>query len=142
MTDVHSPDVRSFNMSRILAKNTKPELIVRKFLFKEGFRFRLHQKDLPGKPDIVLSKLRTIIFINGCFWHGHLKGKNCFKFPKTNARWWKNKITKNKINEARFIKKLKTLEWYVMVIWECQLKIKKRNSTLLKLKGKLLSRIK
>ena len=93
MTDVHSKETRSYNMSRIRAKDTKPELLVRKYLFSKGFRYRLNVKKLPGKPDIVFTKYNTVIFINGCFWHGH---ENCPKarIPKTKTEWWKAKITK------------------------------------------------
>ena len=87
MADVHTPQQRSFNMSRIKSKDTKPELIVRKFLFKHGFRYRLHDKKLPGKPDIVLPKYRTVIFVHGCFFHGH-DGCNYFVVPKTNNLRW------------------------------------------------------
>ena len=106
MADVHSPEVRSFNMSMIKGKNTKPEIIVRKFLHSKGFRFRLHKKNLPGTPDIVLAKYKTLIFINGCFWHGH---KNCkyFVVPKTRTEWWVTKIAGNKKLDAQNIFKLK-----------------------------------
>ncbi len=93
MTDTHSPEIRSYNMSRIRSKDTKPELIVRKYLHKNGFRFRLHVKTLPGKPDIVLPKYKTVIFVHGCFWHGH-KGCKYFVIPKRNIEYWKNKIQK------------------------------------------------
>lgn len=129
MADVHSPTVRSYNMSMIKGKNTKPEIIVRKFLYSKGFRFRLHRKDLPGKPDIVLPKYRTVIFINGCFWHGH---KNCkyFVVPKTRTEWWKNKIGKNMLNDKKNISILKENDWKVITIWTCQLKVKKNKLTI------------
>ena len=91
MTDVHDSPTRSFNMSRIKGKNTKPEMLVRKFLFSKGFRYRLHVKNLPGNPDIVLPKYKTVIFVNGCFWHGH-KGCRYFVLPKTRTEWWLQKI--------------------------------------------------
>jgi len=91
MADVHTKEVRSYNMSQIRSKNTKPELVVRRYLFAKGFRYRLHSKDLPGKPDIVLPKYRTVIFVHGCFWHGH-EGCKYFGIPKTNTEWWVNKI--------------------------------------------------
>jgi len=136
MADVHSPEVRSYNMSMIRGKNTKPEILVRKFLHSQGFRFRLHRKDMPGKPDIVLPKYKTVIFINGCFWHGH---KNCkyFVIPKTRTKWWLNKIEGNRENDKRNLNKLKKMGWNVITIWECQLKQDKLQKTLIKLTKKL-----
>lgn len=132
MADVHSPEIRSYNMSMIKGKDTKPEIIVRKFLHSNGFRFRLHRKDLPGKPDIVLPKYNTVIFINGCFWHGH---KNCkyFVVPKTRTKWWSNKINGNILNDKKNIKLLWIDNWKVVVLWECQLKPKKALKTFDKL---------
>ena len=95
MADVHNERTRSYNMSQIKGKNTKPEILVRKFLFSNGFRYRLYDKKLPGKPDIVLAKYRTVIFINGCFWHGHEGCKNSV-VPKTNTDWWIIKLNRNK----------------------------------------------
>ena len=120
MTDVHDKATRSYNMSQIKGKDTKPELIVRRFLFANGFRYRLHVKDLPGKPDIVLPKYKTVIFVNGCFWHGH---ENCkyFKLPKTRMNWWKEKIDKNKLNDKINIGKLKDINYNVITIWECEI---------------------
>jgi DNA mismatch endonuclease (patch repair protein) len=121
MADVHSKEIRSYNMSKIKGKDTKPELLVRKFLHKSGFRYSLHKKDLPGKPDIFMRKYKTVIFINGCFWHGH---NNCkyFKIPKTRSEWWENKINKTVEKDAENIKKIKEMDFNVMQIWECQLK--------------------
>jgi DNA mismatch endonuclease (patch repair protein) len=121
MTDVHEPEVRSYNMSQIRSKDTKPEITVRKFLFKNGFRYRLHVKDLPGKPDIVLTKYKTAIFVNGCFWHGH---KNCqyFRLPKTRTKWWKEKIEKNVINDNIKHDKLSIMGYKVIIVWECEIK--------------------
>jgi DNA mismatch endonuclease (patch repair protein) len=132
MADVHTPQVRSYNMSMIKGKNTKPEIIVRKFLHAKGFRYRLHKKDLPGKPDIVLPKYKTVIFIHGCFWHGH---KNCkyFVVPKTRTKWWLNKIEGNRLNDKRNNTKLRKAGWKIITLWECQLKPKKVLKTLLKL---------
>jgi DNA mismatch endonuclease, patch repair protein len=131
MTDVHEPEIRSYNMSQIRSKNTKPEMIVRKYLFKMGFRYRLHVKDLPGKPDIVLPKFKTAIFVNGCFWHGH---ENCeyFKIPSTRTDWWKEKIEKNILNDGIKQSQLKRLGFKVIVVWECQIKNKSIYSTLIK----------
>lgn len=121
MADVHSKETRSFNMSRIKGKNTGPEIMVRKFLFSKGFRFRIHDKKLPGKPDIVMSKYRTVIFVNGCFWHGH---ENCryFILPKTNSDWWEEKIKRTISTDACTVEKLKKDGWNVITIWECDLK--------------------
>ena len=108
-------------MSRIRSKDTKPEMIVRKFLHGQGFRYRLHVKDLPGKPDIVLTKYKTVIFVHGCFFHGH---KDCkyFVVPKTRTEWWVNKINGNIANDAKAFEALQNLGWKVLEIWECELK--------------------
>lgn len=106
MADVHDKQTRSYNMGRIKGKDTKPELLVRKFLHAQGFRYKLHDKTLPGKPDIVLPKYRTVIFIHGCFWHGHANCKY-FTIPKTRTQWWTNKINTNKTNDAKAVKALK-----------------------------------
>ena len=129
MADVHSLETRSYNMSQIRSKDTKPELVVRKYLFAHGFRYRLHRKDLPGKPDIVLSKYNTVIFVHGCFWHGH---ENCkyFVVPKTKTEWWLNKIGRNKQLDLESIEKLKQDNWKVIVLFECELKTKNIHSTL------------
>lgn len=126
MADVHSKAVRSYNMSRIRGKNTKPELLVRKFLFSKGFRFRVNDRRLPGKPDIVLPKYKTVIFIHGCFWHGHKMGV-CYIIPKTRTKWWVAKIDRNKSNEVRNISALKKAGWKVIRLWECDLKKKPEN---------------
>ncbi|RZK10573.1 MAG: DNA mismatch endonuclease Vsr [Flavobacterium sp.] len=132
MADVHSAEVRSYNMSRIKSKNTKPEVLLRKVLFANGFRFRLHDKKLPGKPDIVLKKYRTVIFVHGCFWHGH---KNCryFVVPKTSTEWWMNKIAGNQKNDAKKKAALKDVEWNVIEVFECELKNDKLERTTKKL---------
>lgn len=132
MADVHDPKTRSYNMSRIKSKDTKPELLVRKFLFANGFRYRLHDKKLPGKPDIVLPKYKTVIFVNGCFWHGHEKCKY-FVLPKTRTEFWLNKIMKNKQLDMDNFSKLKAMNWKVYTIFECELKVEKINSTLSKI---------
>lgn len=129
MTDVHSKEVRSYNMSRIKGKDTKPELLVRKFLFAQGFRYRLHDKKLPGKPDIVLPKYKTVIFIHGCFWHGH-KGCRYYVIPKTRTEWWLSKINANEVKDSANTDKLKQENWKVIVLWECELKPDKRQETL------------
>jgi len=129
MADVHSPETRSYNMSRIKGKDTKPEMIVRKFLFSKGFRYRLHVKNLPGKPDIVLPKYKTVIFIHGCFWHGH-EGCKYFVVPKTRTEWWLNKIIGNISNDNRNAELLKLEGWRVLNLWECDLKPNKRYGSL------------
>ncbi|MCS3735013.1 very short patch repair endonuclease [Mucilaginibacter dorajii] len=121
MADVHSKETRSYNMSRIKGKNTKPELLVRKFLHKNGFRYRLHVKDMHGKPDIVLPKYKTVIFIHGCFWHGH-EGCRYYVVPKTRTEWWLNKINTNINNDLQYGKALELRGWKVLVVWECDLK--------------------
>ena len=127
--DIHSKETRSFNMSRIKGKNTKPEILVRKYLFSQGLRYRLYSKILPGSPDIVLPKYRTVIFINGCFWHGH-EGCKYFVIPKTRTEWWQNKININKENDRKNNELLKDLKWNVITVWECSLRKEKRESTL------------
>jgi DNA mismatch endonuclease, patch repair protein len=121
MADVHDEATRSYNMSQIKGKNTKPEMLVRKFLHVNGFRYRLHVKNLPGKPDIVLSKYKTVIFIHGCFWHGH---KHCkyYVIPKTKTEWWLNKINGNIANDKKASMALKEAGWKIITIWECELK--------------------
>ncbi|RMZ51983.1 DNA mismatch endonuclease Vsr [Flavobacteriaceae bacterium PRS1] len=121
MTDVHDIETRSFNMSMIKGKNTKPEIVVRKFLFQNGFRYRLNYSKLPGKPDIVLPKYKTVIFVNGCFWHGHEECKY-YVVPKTRTKWWLNKINETKKRDKTKAVKLKELGWKIQVIWECELK--------------------
>ncbi|MGN6603020.1 MAG: very short patch repair endonuclease [Ginsengibacter sp.] len=137
MSDVHSPEIRSYNMSMIKGKNTKPEMLVRKFLHTNGYRYKLHDKTLPGKPDIVLPKYKTVIFVHGCFWHGH---KNCkyFVVPKTRTEWWLNKINGNIANDEKTTKALKKGGWKVITIWECNLKPSKLQKTL----ALLLKRVK
>ncbi len=122
MADVHDKKTRSYNMSRVKGKNTKPEILVRKYLHNNGFRFRLNDAKLPGKPDIVLPKYNTVIFVNGCFWHGH---DNCkyFVVPKTKTEWWLEKINATKKRDETTIRALKLIGWRIFVIWECELKI-------------------
>lgn len=117
MVDVHTKKQRAYNMSRIKSKDTRPELEIRKLLFKQGLRYRLHRKDLPGKPDLVFSKYKAVVFINGCFWHYH----DCklFKMPETRKDWWEDKLVKNKERDKRNLSQLLDSGWRVMVIWEC-----------------------
>ena len=122
IVDVHSTSQRSFNMSRIKGKNTKPEMIVRQWLWRNGLRYRLHRNDLPGKPDIVFAGRKKVIFVNGCFWHKH----NCkyFKWPKSNTEFWRQKIEGNVRRDADNFAVLTAEGWGYMVIWECEIKEK------------------
>jgi len=120
MADTKTPAERSENMSRIRSTNTKPEEIVRKYLFSHGFRYRKNDKRYPGKPDIVLPKYRTIIFVNGCFWHMH--GCSRSRFPRSNQEYWKPKIERNIQRDAENQQKLEADGWKVIVVWECELK--------------------
>lgn len=137
MTDVHSKKTRSFNMSRIRSKDTSPEILVRKFLFSKGFRYRLNVNELPGKPDIVLKKYNAVIFVNGCFWHGH-EGCKYFILPKTRTEWWSQKISKTQSRDKKTEADLKAKGWQVITIWECELKPKKVEQTLNSLISSLL----
>ena len=129
MTDRLSPEKRSHIMSMIRSKDTKPEILVRRYLFHAGFRFRVNVRKLPGTPDIVLRKYKTAIFINGCFWHGH---ENCkyFRLPKTNIDFWQKKIERNKERDKKEQCQLAAMGWHCITIWECQLKPKIRMQTL------------
>lgn len=139
MADVHTKVIRSFNMSRIKGKNTKPEMVVRRFLHAQGFRYKLHDKTLPGKPDLVLPKYRIVIFIHGCFWHRH---ENCryFVIPKTRTDWWLNKINKNVANDENVVNLLHAAGWKAIIVWECDLKVNKITETLTKLQAEILTR--
>ncbi len=136
MTDVHNPKTRSYNMSRIKGKDTKPEMLVRRFLFSQGYRYKLHDKTLPGKPDIVLPKYKTIIFIHGCFWHGH---KNCkyATIPETRTEWWTAEMKENMKYDRMVALVLKAFDYKIITIWECELKKKRIETTLKKLLLKL-----
>ena len=127
--DVHNKDTRSYNMSRIKGRKTKPEEIVAKYLFSQGFRYRRNVKKLPGTPDIVLKKYKTVIFVNGCFWHMH-EGCKYFVWPKDNSEFWKNKLLANKERDEKEKKEIEELGWKVIVVWECQLKKAERERTL------------
>lgn len=121
MTDHLTPDKRSWNMSRIRSKNTKPEKFVRSLLHSMGYRFRIHRKDLPGKPDIVLPKYKTVIFVHGCFWHQHPRCKRA-TMPKSNQDYWIPKIQRNIERDKENQRFLKEAGWKVVVIWECEVK--------------------
>ena len=128
MADNLTKEVRSMNMSHIRSNNSKPEEIVRKFLFANGFRYRKNVKSLPGCPDIVLPKYHTVIFVNGCFWHKH----NCSRFvwPTSNQEYWRQKILHNVERDKRNTDLLQQTGWKVLVVWECELKTKNRSETL------------
>lgn len=136
MTDIFDKATRSHIMSMIKGANTSPEMIVRKYLHSKGLRYRLHNKKLPGRPDLTLPRYNTVIFVNGCFWHGH-KGCKYFKLPKTRTEWWQNKFEKTIIRDKKSKTLLKKIGWKILVIWECELTPKKANKTL----GKLFTNI-
>ena len=119
--DTVSPEGRSRIMSHVKGRDTTPEKRVRSLLHSMGYRFRLQRADLPGKPDIVLPKFKTVIFVNGCFWHRHPGCKRA-TLPKSNAEFWRQKLEKNVARDRRNIQTLKDLGWYVLIIWECELK--------------------
>lgn len=134
--DRHSKEQRSYNMSQIKGKNTKPEEKVRKYLFSQGYRYRKNDPRLPGKPDIVLPKYKTAIFINGCFWHGHERCKY-FVWPENNKEFWRKKIEENRSRDIKKSAELKALGWKVVTIWECELRKESFDSTMSSLKGML-----
>jgi len=137
MADNHSPQVRSYNMSRIRSNNTKPEEIVRKFLFSQGFRYRKNDKRLPGKPDIVLPKYKTVIFVHGCFWHCHA-GCSDYVVPKSNQEYWLPKLERNRIRDEENKKILQVDGWRVLIVWECYMKKTVRDENLDKLRCEIL----
>ena len=124
MPDVHDRATRSRNMSAISGKNTKPELVIRKALHATGLRYRLHRKDLPGRPDLVFPKYHAVVFVNGCFWHGH----DCalFRWPGSRREFWENTITSTQVRDARNLKDLAHRCWRTGIVWECALKGKNR----------------
>ncbi|MBW2662975.1 MAG: DNA mismatch endonuclease Vsr [Deltaproteobacteria bacterium] len=119
--DIISEERRSWNMSRIRGKDTKPEIIVRSMLHRMGYRFRLHRKDLPGKPDIVLPKYNTVIFVHGCFWHRHKRCKFAYT-PKSRVKFWKDKFAETVKRDKQHLKQLKEKGWEVFIVWECETK--------------------
>jgi len=127
MVDIYSKSKRSEIMARIRSKDTSPELFLRKFLFSNGFRYRVCRKDLPGKPDLLLPKYRTAIFVNGCFWHGHsCKIGSKKRMPKSNSEYWNEKIRGNIFRDKQHHKELKKMGWRVIVVWECEIQNGKR----------------
>jgi DNA mismatch endonuclease (patch repair protein) len=127
--DVLTPLQRHNNMASIRSANTKPEILVRKYLWRQGFRYRLNNPRLPGHPDIVLRKYRTCVFVNGCFWHGH-DGCKYFRLPKTNTNFWEKKINRNKEREKEEQRQLAKMGWHCITVWKCELKPDKRDKTL------------
>lgn len=138
MADIKSREARSYNMSRIKGQNTRPEDLVRKYLFSKGFRYRKNDNRYAGKPDIVLPKYHTAIFINGCFWHGH-SGCKYFVWPESNADFWNKKINSNIIRDSKNNKTLEDSGWKVITIWECELKKSVFKVTMEKLVNDILS---
>ena len=130
--DKLSAEQRHKNMAAIRGKDTKPEMIVRRGLWKRGFRYRLNHKRLPGHPDLVLRKSRTCIFVNGCFWHGH-EGCDKFKMPQTNVSFWEHKISRNRERDQQNYQVLHDNGWQVIVVWECQLVPKRIEETMLRI---------
>lgn len=120
MADNHNKETRSYNMSRIKSTNSKPEEVVRKYLFRRGLRYRKNVASLPGKPDIVFPKYKTVVFVNGCFWHKHTCGR--FVWPTSNTEYWIPKIERNVLRDQQNQLALEKLGWRVLTIWECQLK--------------------
>ncbi|MCK8465194.1 very short patch repair endonuclease [Aliiroseovarius sp. S1339] len=120
MADVHNPEARSRNMAAIRGTNSKPELLIRHGLHARGFRYRLHDRKLPGRPDLVLPKYQAVVFVNGCYWHGH----DCplFKWPKTREEFWREKIGGNVERDQRNLAALKAAGWRIACVWECALK--------------------
>ena len=136
MADIKTKESRSYNMSRIAGKDTKPEELVRKYLFSKGFRYRKNVRKLPGTPDLVLPKYRTVIFVNGCFWHGH-EGCKYFVWPQNNAEFWRQKIETNIFRDQRKEAQLRDMGWNVLIVWECELRPPKRQATLERLESQL-----
>lgn len=139
MADTHSKEVRSRNMSRIRSTNSRPEEIVRKYLFSCGLRYRKNVRSLPGTPDIVLKKYKTVVFVNGCFWHHHDCGR--FVWPSTNKEYWRKKIDRNTERDKENYDLLTAQGWQVLIIWECQLKKKVSDRQLQILYEKIVSNI-
>ena len=129
MPDTMTKEQRHYCMSRIRGKDTRPEMVVRRWLHSEGFRYSLHSRRLPGCPDIVLRRYHTVIFINGCFWHGH-PGCDMFRMPRSNVEFWQEKIRRNKERDAQEVAALEALGWNVIVVWECELSRRARDLTL------------
>lgn len=135
MADSLTPTERSHRMSLIRSRNTKPELLLRRALHAEGVRYRLHKKDLPGKPDLVFANARTVLFVNGCFWHGHKCPTG--HIPKSNSEFWRTKIVTNRARDVRNIRRLREGGWKVIVVWECATTPKRLPATVYRVLGLL-----
>lgn len=133
MADNHTKEIRSMNMSHIRYKDTKPEIIVRSFLHKNGFRFRKNDKRYPGKPDIILPKYKVAIYVNGCFWHMHDCGR--FVLPKSNTDYWSNKLNNNKKRDVQHYENMEKAGWKVILVWECEISEERLNKLILEIKG-------
>ena len=133
MADNHTKEIRSKNMSHIRCKDTKPEIKVRSFLHRQGFRLRKYNKRYPGKPDIILPKYKTAIYVNGCFWHMH----NCnrFRFPKSNINYWINKLNNNKKRDIQHYEDMKKIGWKVIIVWECEISEDRLNALITEIKN-------
>ena len=136
MSDTLTPAQRSYNMSRIRSRNTSPERAVRHALWNKGYRYRLNDKRLPGSPDLVLPKYRAVIFINGCFWHGH-RGCTKYTVPKTNEQFWREKVARNIARDELNAQRLDTLAWTVITVWECELSKKNLDATIKRIEADL-----
>ena len=132
MADRMTPEQRHRCMASIKSVDTRPEMLVRRYLHGHGFRYSLHSKRLPGKPDLVLKKYQSVIFVHGCFWHGH-PGEACYRKPSTNVKFWEEKIRRNKERDAADVAALEALGWHVIVVWECELSKKRFEDTMNKL---------
>ena len=139
MVDKVSKEVRSYNMSRIRSKDTKPEILVRSYLFSKGLRFRKNDKRYPGSPDIVLPKYKTMVFVHGCFWHLH-EGCKYARIPKSNVQYWEKKLYRNRERDEHNQKELEEMGWTVIIVWECELKKDKREQTLDNLYSQITSK--
>lgn len=120
MVDLHTPEQRRHNMQRVRGRDTKPEMLLRRGLHAKGFRYRLHERNLPGRPDLVFPRYGAVVFVHGCFWHGH--GCSRFRWPATRREFWERKIEANRARDARAIDALKKAGWRVLVVWECALR--------------------
>ena len=136
MADNHTTESRSRNMSHIRSQDTQPEMIVRKYLFSKGLRYRINVRSLPGCPDIVLPKYRTVVFVNGCFWHKHDCSR--FRWPSSNEEYWKEKILRNVERDRKNEEELTTAGWRVITVWECELKKKDTVATLEQVRKKII----
>lgn len=136
MADKMTPEQRHRCMSRIGSRDTNPEMVVRRWLWRQGYRYRVNAKQLPGSPDIVLTKYSTVIFVNGCFWHAH-EGCDKYRMPLTNVDFWTAKFRRNRERDERNYRLLHKMGWYVLVVWECQLSKASRRATLLALSRRL-----